>query len=416
MNFRVSEMTMKNEFDKNRGFEGFGLWAALVGVLMTSSTAHAYAVKCKMHLGSGCGGPVVYEIQLCSKASVNGPKCQRLCEGLKPVCGVTQFDPWVAAYNSGGFASAHLGKNGFKGDLAQPANTDTYDNSGQLTYTSGNAYTVCISTAPLFFSFSSEHPVSATAPSCPVVVAASESNCSAGTRFDPVTQKCATMNSYCAGDGAGGNYASTVNAGLTMIAVQNQHFVVAPTEDNGLQNHAATAGSVLPGLIAPIKAAQNGDLHAQNFQSSNSGVQGTSAMTGGLGGGSAGMGTTGSTTDSAANAAKKGNDSDFASKDFAMEGSGYGKGGGGGNGGAGGSGGAGGPSWFGGGAGAAVTAGESSGDLGFEKGGSRGLASDGRLNIEDPENYFLMSDVGTSLFKRVTAQCRKKERSLVLAK
>jgi hypothetical protein len=197
-----------------------------------------------------------------------------------------------------------------------------------------------------------------------------------------------------------------------MVAVQNQHFVNAPGEDPNLHNLAATAGTFLTGMVTPTPEGLSGDVHSKTAQSSSATSPSAASGSGAGTGSSASASTVAKGDQNAATA----NDSAFASKTFGMENSGYTKGSGGG---AGGSGGSGGASWFGSGGGSGVTAGTTSGDVGFdgkggEGGASRGLASDGTLNVEDPANYFLMSDVSVSLFKRVTAQFRKKERSLFI--
>jgi hypothetical protein len=76
-------------------------------------------------------------------------------------------------------------------------------------------------------------------------------------------------------------------------------------------------------------------------------------------------------------------------------------------------------SWFG---SKSATPGEAGAEVGFAgKDGangeaSRGLASDSELlKIEDPADYFMKSDIDLSLFKRVTARFRKKEKDLILA-
>jgi hypothetical protein len=245
-----------------------------------------------MRLGSGCNGPVVYEIQLCSRTSVNGAKCRSLCESLKPVCKIDDFDDWVKAYNTSGFMTSQLGRNGFKGDLAQPGNTENYDEDGQLLYTSGNAYTVCISSAGPIGPYSSESPVSTTTPKCGTVKVASEQTCRGGTLFngDPLDPKCVTRDSYCAGGGAIGNFMSTMNAGFQMVAVQNQHYVNAPEQDGNLVIGAVTAGTDLSGEVAPTRFSNpvRPDGQAGSFSTSNpndqvKGISTASASLGALG-------------------------------------------------------------------------------------------------------------------------------------
>lgn len=393
-----------------------GLLGAVAFSLLYSGEASA-AVKCQMRLGAGCNGPIVYEIQLCAQVTFSQATCRSLCEGTRPICQVSDYDKWVTAYD-------RKGRRGFHGPLAETNSPDAYDQSGQLAATAGNTYTVCMQEKTISASlignivtasWSSPSPASASA-TCPGVKVATADSCAAGTTFnnDPTNPKCVTRDSYCGGGGSTGNFASTMSAGFQMVAVQNQHFMSVPEQDGNLQQLASTAGSQLPGLIEPVKAVA-GEMKAAPFVSSNSTRKGSTVSAPGTSAASAGGGA-GTTGDTIA----KADDSAFASKSFAMEGSGYGNGSAGGAGegvNAAGSATSGGTSWFG--AGASATAGGSAGDVGFGKevgegGAKRGLAADGRLLVDDPENYFLMSDVGVSLFKRVTAQCRKKERSLVL--
>lgn len=204
-----------------------------------------------------------------------------------------------------------------------------------------------------------------------------------------------------------GNFASTMLAGNQMVAVQNEHFIVHASEDPNLHQSASVAGTTLGGQAAPSAASG-----IAPFVSSNPSGRGSKAG-GAVTGSSGALGGGGSSANGLSGA---GTDSSLASKSFAMEGGTYGGSGSGGGAGAGNGAGAGsGTSWFG--AGSAATAGTAGEGMEFGNGdaASRGLASTNAMNVEDPENYFLMSDVAVSLFKRVTAQCRKKERSLVLA-
>jgi hypothetical protein len=398
--------------------------ALLFGIaLLQSGDARALffgGAYCRVHLGQGCSGPKAYDIQLCSKSSVNKAKCVNLCDSMKPICNVTDFEPWVNAFNAKGFLSSRLGKGTVGGDLSQDVNVADIDSNGQLVFTSGKLYTVCKEVFTTFFpviglpitTYAKEKPVASG--TCGFVNIPNATNCTGGTRFngDPTNPKCVTQNSYCAGGGGTGNYVSTMGAGFQMVAVQNQHFVNAPGEDPNLHNLAATAGTFLTGMVTPTPEGLSGDVHSKTAQSSSA-TSPSAASGSGAGTGSSASASTVATGDQNAATA---NDSAFASKTFGMENSGYTKGSGGG---AGGSGGSGGASWFGSGGGSGVTAGTTSGDVGFdgkggEGGASRGLASDGTLNVEDPANYFLMSDVSVSLFKRVTAQFRKKERSLFI--
>ncbi|MBS1961071.1 MAG: hypothetical protein JST04_02560 [Bdellovibrionales bacterium] len=368
------------------------------------------AVRCQLHLGLGCNGPVVYGMQLCARVTFNQGKCERLCGGVQPICKVSDFDAWVSAYED-------KGRNGIHGELAESNVSDQFDQSGQLLKTSGNAYTVCMSTAGLIGSYSSEYPIRSTGTQgCGNAVVASDSNCSAGTVFngDPTHPQCITKDSYCGGGGSTGSYVTTMSAGFQLVDIQNSHFLAVGEQDNNLQTGAATAGTDLPGLSSATGASTGVKFDGLAGTGNSSGKRQASAATSGSGAGIAPP--AGSDTGSAKSAATAGDDSAFASKTFGMESSGYGGAGGGHGAGDPSGSGAGGVSWFGaGGAAGAATAGGANGDVGFDGSASRGLASAGTLDVNDPENYFLLSDVSVSLFKRVTTVCRKKERSLVLA-
>jgi hypothetical protein len=410
MLFRTSRRAARIEEALKLNSEFFKFRFVLT-LLATLAASGAYgATKCSIHFGAGCGGPIVYEIQLCNGVSFNIKECNRLCRNLRPICSVVpstpdrSFDPWVQA-------DAKKGKKGLKGTLAD--NADDYDSNGVLAYTSEKPYTVCLQyndEKRLKFKYTDPTPVAPTE-NCPLSEAA---NCTSGTVYNPTSGTCEIQDAAC-GSSGGGTFNALMANGQYLVDVQNEHFVQAPGEDPNLQNQAATAGTGLPGLTAPTRsAASPGGMDALAFDPADSAVSAGAASPAGSGSGlgSGSLSTAASTGESAGlNGAKP--SSTFASMDFATAAGGeYGKGslpggqmGGGGSG----------PSWFG--AGAAATAGAAGADIGFGKGegASRGLASEGRLQVEDPVNYFLMSDIDVSLFKRITAQCRKKERSLVLS-
>lgn len=380
--------------------------------LAAGATADAgAAVRCQLHLGQGCNGPVVYGMQLCARVTINQGYCKSLCESVQPICKVTDFDAWVKAYED-------KGRRGIHGELAESSASDQFDQNGQLLKTSGNVYTVCMSTAGIIGSYSSERPIRSTPPTgCDAAVVASASNCTAGTVFngDPAHPQCITRDSYCGGGGSTGNFTSTMSAGFQLVDIQNSHFLAVGEQDNNLQTGAATAGTELPGLIAPTGASTGVKLDGLAATAGSSGRSPASAATSGGVSGTAPIAN--SDTGSAKGAATAGGEgSAFASTSFGMESSAYGKVGGLGAGDPSGSaaGAGSGVSWFGSGAAGAASAGTASGEVGFV-GASRGLASGGEIAVADPENYFLLSDVSVSLFKRVTSVCRKKERSLILA-
>jgi hypothetical protein len=396
-------------------FRGVRLALVALALAFTLCDSEA-AVLCSLRLGAGCNGPMVYEYQLCRRITTNQGECKDLCAANRPICSVSDFDSWVSAYS-------RRGHGGYKGELANSSTADDYDQFGQLFVTSGQTYTVCRRTRGAVGGWSSSTAVSPSV-TCPGVFVASEKNCSAGTVFngDPINPKCITNDSYCSGGGSAGNFAVTMNAGFQMVAVQNEHFVDHPGEDSSEVHNASTAGTTLAGLVAPVAGSAN--LNAASFKSSNSTGRGSPASAAGAGTVGVGEGT----ASLAATASDEGMGGENAKgKDGLLGEIAYGKqsigegdyqasaGSGAVNAGT-----SSGASWFGSGSsGGSATAGASSGDIGFEGGSggaSRGLASSGTLNVEDPENYFMLSDVDVSLFKRVTAQCRKKERSLVLAR
>lgn len=395
--------------------------ALVIAAGVFSAGNSAAAVRCKIHKGVGCNGPIVYEIQLCSEWTIHQGKCVDLCAGLKPVCNVTDFDGWVSAYYTGGFGSDDYGKHGFKFELADPAVSENYDENGQLAATSGSAYTVCMSTrvydlvtgipTPLF-DWSDEIPFHRTTPTCPLVKVASAETCKGGTTFnnDPTNPRCVTKDSTCGGGGSIGNFSGTVNTGFTLVAAQNQHFGELPSVDQNLNLDSVVADTSPAGLV---KDTKTGGLDVKEllgrFKPASDGKGSSVSGNASSSGSSLGSGPTTSAVGSGAgvNAEQAYASAGSNSKDaYGSAGGGHGAS-------------AGGASWFGGSAGAAsgaAVAGGASGEVAFGKDGvGRGPASTGgTLNIEDPANYFMMSDIGVSLFKRVTAQCRRKEKELVL--
>lgn len=385
---------------------GVGFHLALIAGLFAAIDAGA-AVMCRLHLGAGCNGPTVYEIQLCAVVTFNQSRCERLCQNVKPLCNMTDFDKWVSAYHE-------KGRHGFRGELAETSASDHYDDAGQLVATAGNVYTVCASgkTDPLA-GWSPEFPLTMPPAACPTVVLPSAANCRAGTVFnnDPINPRCVTGNSYCDGAGSSGNFVNTVSGGFTVVAVQNQHFVGAPTPDSNVTQSAVTGGSILPGLTDPVTSPVAGSPAAGSFTSMNSARRGGPAAS--IAKGAGGSAATPGSNSASSLAATEAGGPHLASKTGAL----IAEENGGSVGGAGekASGVESGLSWFS--AGATATAGGAAGELGIDPAGAvgRGLASDGTLRIDDPANYFMLSDVEVSLFKRITAQCRKRERSLVLA-
>lgn len=364
-------------------------------------TGSAFAsIDCEIHEGSGCGGPMVYKVQLCADITIENAYCKSLCEQQKPICAVGDFDPWVSA--------DHLkGKRGLKGPLAD--NADDYDETGLLKFTSEKSYTVCMKNKFFFGARLSDfRPKNQR--TCPRAKIASADTCAAGTVFHPETGTCEIQDPSCGGGNS--TYTGIMNQGQMLVNVQNEHYIDRGQVDPNLVIGAATAAT-FPGLVDPTKindgSASGGNLSGQttplakSFRPSNSSSQG----------GQSGSNLSALPVTAAADAivaaikpsdSKSGSFGGSASGDSYRGGSDTGTGGGG-NSGLG-------SSSFGG--EAAATAGGASGEAKFA-GGTRGLTADGRLIVEDPDNYFMRSDIDLSLFKRVTVQCRKKERSLVLA-
>ena len=381
------------------------IFLIILGLFFITVGESGAAVRCQLRLGAGCNGPVVYQIQLCAVVTFSQGTCVDLCRNAKPICNITDFDEWVSAYRQ-------KGRNGFSGPLAESGVADEFDQSGQLAFTSGNMYSVCISEKTNSVGTYSSPSLARAPRQCGTAVVPGPDTCTGGTVFnnDPTNPQCITQDSYCGGGGSTGNFGTTILAGQQLVAVQNEHFVNAAAVDPNLNQGAAIAGTSLTGLVAPVAPSGGKNSTAQPFASSNPKGRGSPANVGATSGSgvSAGSGASG--------LSGPGSDSALASKNFAMEGAEYKGNGAAGSGGSGSSGSGGGLSWFGNGN-SAATAGGATSELEIGAGGdaSRGLASEGRLQIEDPENYFMLSDVDVSLFKRVTAQCRKKERALVLA-
>jgi hypothetical protein len=234
---------------------------------------------------------------------------------------------------------------------------------------------------------------------------ASADNCDAGTVFLPETGMCGIQDPSCGGGNA--TFAGIMSQGQMMINVQNEHYVDRVQVDPNRIALAIT-GTELPGLVDPTKTSAGSPTNAAPFKSS---IPSSRGSVSGSGTPLSGSGSAAALASTASDDAKIKAD---ASLKVASIGSGetYKSG----------SGSAGlhssdrsADSLDG---GAAATAGSASEGAAFGeagKSGSGAMTADGQLIVEDPANYFMMSDMDVSLFKRVTLQCRKKERSLVLA-
>lgn len=358
----------------------------LLAALPTISEA---SVMCGVFEGSRCDKPLYY-MKLCADITFRQKYCERLCARQEPICSVEDFSPWVQAYED-------IGRRGIRGELQNYANE--FDDAGTLLYLSQKTVTVC--TRSLFGWVPFKPPKV-----CPKAGAATNSTCTAGTVLSPTSGTCVVQDS--SGGSGTQDFQSMMNQSGMLVATQNQHFGHNPSTDIDATASAVTANDT-PGLTDQTNVPSSAgnilsSLPAAPFKSSNSK------------GGSKGFESSGASVPSGSDVAStgsvknKGNsDQVYASADTAAKDS-YRAGGGGGAAGSAGSG----TSWFGSGAaGASVTAGSSSGEVGFNGKASRGLASSSDvLNVEDPANYFMMSDIDVSLFKRVTAQCRRKEKEL----
>jgi hypothetical protein len=391
-------------------------------------SAPKIGVQCRIRLGSGCSGKIVYEVDLCKKFGefASGPavkKCEDLCKKVQPVCNVQDFDQWVVADAERG------SKDGLRGELADKA--DIFDENGNLLFSSEKTFTVCM-TSKVFNPFiglwmerSKNEPVRAGSTTCPRVAGASPDTCTAGTVFNPAKGICEVGEASCGG-GGGAGMAGVVGYSNMLVVTQNNHFnPTSEVERNAGDSRAATADTALPGLVDP-RFRSSGSSSKSDMASTSGSTRGSGSGGGSQPiGGSSGPGlavmegnTSNAKTDDARSNAEGSRMASVALGSGEMYGSGSaGSAGGGLGGGSSDSG----PSWFSGGGAAVPSDGTGalaalefgSGDSALN--GARNLASlGGDLQVEDPVDYFMMSDIDESLFKRVTAQCRKKEKSLVL--
>lgn len=360
---------------------------AVLGFLTASSEA---SVMCGVFQGSRCDTPLYY-MQFCADITLRQGYCEELCQKQQPICNAQDFSPWVSAYQD-------IGRRGIRGELQNHANE--FDEAGTLTYLSEKTVTVCKKTLVGW------RPLPFHAPkTCPKAKTASASTCIAGTVFDSVRGSCVVQDS----SGASGtqDYQNLMNQSGMLVATQNQHFGEIASTDTNLSIHTVVAETNLPGLVKDTQATvPTLDLgsNSNTFKTENSAnpSRGSGSMT--TSGGDS------SFTAASVNGVNPdqvfGSISAEAKEEYRPAGSAQGR--------------AGfsesGTSWFG--SSGAATAGGASGEVGFTKTGEagRGLASTGEvLNIEDPANYFMMSDIEVSLFKRVTEQCRRKEKEMVLS-
>lgn len=355
-------------------------------LILVSGTAEA-SVMCGVFEGSRCETPLYY-MQFCAKITFRQKYCERLCASQEPICGVEDFSPWVQAYED-------IGRRGIRGDLQSHANE--FDDAGTLLYLSQKTVTVCTK------SLLGWVPIKAPKV-CPKAGAATGDSCTAGTRLNPTTGTCVVIDST--GVSGTQDFQNLMNQSGMLVATQNQHFGENPETSTDATFSAVTA-NVTPGLTQQTNAKNSaggiissiaGTFKAEKSKSGSKGASSSSAT-----GMTSGSNTT--TPDTVKDTAS--GDQVYASADAGAKDSYRASGGGVAGGSAGG-----GTSWFGN-AGSAAPGAATPGDIGFNGKASRGLASSGDvLNVEDPANYFMMSDIDVSLFKRVTAQCRRKEKEL----
>jgi len=357
----------------------------MFGLLILVSTTAEAAVMCGVFEGSSCNTPLYY-MQFCARITFRQHYCERLCARQEPICGVEDFTPWVQAYED-------IGRRGIRGDLQSHANE--FDDAGTMLYLSQKTVTVCTK------SLLGWVPIKAPKV-CPKAGAATNGTCTAGTRLNPTTGTCVVYDST--GGSGTQDFQNLMNQSGMLVATQNQHFGYNPETDTNVHISAVTA-DVTPGLTQQTNAqASDGGVlgslaGAFKAEKSKSGSKGSST--------SSGTGMVLEASTAAPDSVKDTSNGDqvYASADTAKDS--YRSGGGGVAGGSAG----GGSSWFGSGGSAAPTA-PAAGDVAFSGKASRGLASGDVLNVEDPANYFMMSDIDVSLFERATAQCRCKEKDL----
>ncbi len=356
------------------------------------------SVYCGVFQGANCEVPLYY-MKFCADITLRQGYCNDLCAQQKPVCNVEDFSPWVKAYQD-------IGRRGIQGELLN--HTDEFDEDGQLVYLSEKAVTVCHRTPRGDWTPWRGRPQTI----CPKAKQASADACEGGTVFDSTSGLCVTEDAT--GDSGTSDFQNLMKQSSMLVSTQNQHFGLIPATDRNLNFSAITADKSLAGLVSDTKAGglkgELGALSAEGGASNSPGKKVPSSDSkASSGGGANSLASTASTT---AVTDKGGVNPDqvFDSVKRAAKDA-YASLGGGNANGASGSG-----SWFSGNSGSA-TAGSASGVVDFEKKSDQDsvLAARKTLNIEDPENYFLMTDIEISLFKRVTAQCRKKEKELVLA-
>lgn len=367
----------------------------------------AYAkVECAVFQGTSCTdeSSIVYRMRICDDTSLNNGTCKQHCGMTKPICNVEDFSAWSNAYQ-GSFTHHELG-----GSLATGA--DNFDEDGTLAAVSEKMYVVCqrdCGSAVGFITgcnWSGWSPISQMT-ACPKSKAA---NCTGGVVYDRGTGKCSTNGNVGCDSGNTKSFTQTIFTGEALVATQNNHFAPISEID---PNHAALTANTTKdtGLQAPTKGAST-SIDGMSFPATK-GSRGGSGDPGALTSSNGGF--VNPTSGDGSKDAKTGSgDPSMLAATYLGNGSDGGKGAQGGSGGAGGGSNGSGGGWF---DSKGATPGDgAASEVGFNGGSdaSRGLASDGSLRIEDPSDYFMRAGMDLSLFKRVTAQHRKKEKDLVL--
>lgn len=358
---------------------------AVLALFAASSEA---SVMCGVFQGAQCETPLYY-MKFCADITFRQGYCEDLCQRQQPICNVEDFSPWVAAYQD-------IGRKGIRGELQNHANE--FDEFGTLSYLSEKTVTVCRRTS------SGWRPLPDHAPkTCPKAKAASATTCMAGTVFDSARGSCVVQDS--AGASGTKDYQNLINQSGMLVATQNQHFGEIASTDTNLSVHSILSDTTPAGLVKDTVSNTGAiDLSqvAGHFKSANSagGPKGSAASTSTSSGGASlpEAAVNGVNADQVFGSVKKSipTEAKDSYRTASVQGS------------------AGGAeraesstSWSG--SAKPATAGSASEEVGYAK------ATGEPLSIEDPANYFMMSDIEVSLFKRVTDQCRRKEKELVLS-
>ncbi len=373
---------MKNPLKKT-------LFAALIFFSIVGASADE---QCRLVIGQTCSGEEVFVMNF--NRGTNSTNRAR-CESLPTICKLNQFQPWIDS-----FKVSRESRHGIGGRLD---NSDAVDDQGRMLMVADKFVTKCFKVRRNGGAW--EHKGT-------VRCEKSDTVCSGGLVWNPSSSVCEAHAP--SGETDGGDASGAFSLGYQMLQQQQNHFAGGNEIDPNLQQLHAVGGTAMEGMIDPNTLSRNAANGNPNLRLPPTRSR---AFTGSPNTdfGSPAMATTAeSDTEPSTNAATA-NGPQLASATPGEEiGKANGYAAGSGTGAASGGNSNRGPSWFG--SADSATAGVSSGEAEFSgSGASRDLASSGMLSIEDPADYFLRSDMDVSLFKRVTAQCRKKEKDWVLA-